>query len=611
MSAENIRNIAIIAHVDHGKTTMVDQLLRKSGTLTSHRELEDRAMDSNELERERGITILAKCTSVVYSAKDGKDYAINVVDTPGHADFGGEVERVLKMVDAVVLLVDAFEGPMPQTRFVLRKSLELGLRVIVVINKIDRPDSRPSAVLDLAFDLFVALDADEEQLDFPIVYASAREGFAVHELEDERVDMTPLFETIVKYCPPPKIEKQASDAFCMQVATLGYDNFVGRLAIGRVYDGTLKVGERVLVCRQAGGEDSFRVAKIYGWHGLERIELEEAKAGQIIMLAGLEGILPGDTVNALGHPRRLEPIQVDEPTIAMRFQVNDSPFAGREGKYVTSRQLRDRLFRELETDVSLRVEETETPEAFSVAGRGELHLGVLIERMRREGFELAVSQPRVIMREDEDGNITEPYESVVIECADDYSGTVINKLNQRRGEMVTLEPSGEGMTRFEYTIPSRGLIGFRHEFLTDTRGTGVLHSVFSHFGPSKGEMPGRLNGALVVQDQGTTTAYALFALQERGTMFLGPAEDVYGGQIIGIHNRDVDLVINPNRKKQLTNIRAAGSDDKLILSPPKIMSLEAALEWIEDDELVEVTPSAIRIRKRELEHNRRKRRANA
>ena len=605
MDASLVRNIAIIAHVDHGKTTLVDQLLRQTGTVASHREMQERAMDSNDLERERGITILAKCTSVQYDAADGHPYQINIVDTPGHADFGGEVERVLKMVDCVLLLVDAFEGPMPQTRFVLRKSLSLGLRPIVVINKIDRPDARPSAVLDLVFDLFVALEADEEQLDFSVVYASARNGYAMLDPLDTPEDMTPLMEKIVAQAPPPKVD--SGNAFCMQVATLGYDNFVGRLAIGRIYDGAVHTGDRVLVCRQSGGEDAFRVSKIFGFKGLERIERTVAHAGEIIMLAGLEGILPGDTVCDPQQPRRLDPIAVDEPTISMRFQVNNSPFAGKDGKYVTSRHLRERLDRELETDVSLRVEPTETPEAFMVSGRGELHLSILIERMRREGFELAVSQPRVIQKIDETGQKVEPYETVVIECAEEYSGTVIMKLNQRRGDMVALNQSGEGMVRVEYTIPSRGLIGLRGELMTDTRGTGTVHAVFSHFGPNKGDMPGRANGALIVQDPGTTTGYALFSLQERGTLFCDPSDEVYAGQIIGEHSRENDLVVNPNKKKQLTNMRASGSDDKLSLTPPRRMTLEAALEWIDEDELVEVTPKAIRLRKIELVHHMRKR----
>ena len=565
MQPELLRNIAIIAHVDHGKTTLVDQLLKQSGTLDDRHELQDRAMDSNDLERERGITILSKCTTITY-AQDDQTYRINVVDTPGHADFGGEVERVLKMVDSVLLLVDAFEGPMPQTRFVLRKSLELGLRPIVVINKIDRPDSRPDAVVDLVFDLFVALEADEDQLDFPIIYASAKEGFAMNELEDEQVDMQPLLRAILEHVPAPKSDPEAS--FCMQVATLAYDPFVGRLAIGRIFDGKVSVGDRVLLCPQQGEDRNAKVSKLMRFKGLERIEAKEAYAGEIVMLAGIDGILPGDTINTLGNPKRMPPMRIDEPTIEMRFMVNNSPFAGREGKYVTSRQIRERLDRELEADVSLRVEDTETPEAFAVSGRGELHLAILLERMRREGYEMGVSQPRVIFKEDEDGKRTEPIEAVIIECGDDYSGTVINKLNLRRGEMKAMAPSGEGMVRLEYEIPSRGLIGFRSEFLTDTRGTGILHANFDHYGAYRGDFQGRQNGALVVQDDGTTTSYALYNLQDRGVLFIGAAAEVYKGQIIGQHAKSNDLVVNPNKKKQLTNIRSAGADDKTVLSTP-------------------------------------------
>lgn len=600
-----VRNIAIIAHVDHGKTTMVDKLLRQSGTIAEHKEMQERAMDSNDIERERGITILSKCTTVAYKSESGDDYTINIVDTPGHADFGGEVERVLGMVDSVVLLVDSVEGPMPQTRFVLRKSLALGLKPIVVINKIDRDQARPDAVLNMVFDLFVALNANSEQLDFPVVYASAKKGFAVYDPKDAPVNMVPLFETVIKHVAPPVAKLDGP--FCMQAATLSYDAFVGRLAIGRIYEGRVKLGDRVLVNRITGADTFERISKIYRFRGLEKVETTEAQAGEIIMIAGVPEILPGDTINAPDSPRRLPAIEIDEPTISMRFLVNGSPFAGREGKFVTSRQIRDRLLKELEKDVSLRVNFESNSDVFEVSGRGELHLAILIENMRREGFELAVSKPVVIFRTNEKGGKMEPMEQVTVECGDDYAGTVINKLNQRKGEMQAMEPSGDGMTRIEYLVPSRGLIGFRSEFLTDTRGTGVLYSVFDHYGDFKGEISSRQNGAMVVLESGVTTAYSLFALQERGGMFMHPGEEVYAGQVLGIHARENELVVNPCKKKALTNMRSAGADEKLTLTPPRIHTLESALEWIEEDELVEVTPKSIRIRKVELDHNRRKR----
>jgi GTP-binding protein len=605
MNPELIRNVAIIAHVDHGKTTLVDKLLRQSGTIADHKQLQERAMDSNDIERERGITILSKCTSVNYESSDGNTYLINIVDTPGHADFGGEVERVLKMVDSVVLLVDSVEGPMPQTRFVLRKSLALGLRPIVVINKIDRDQARPDAVLDMVFDLFVALEAANEQLDFATVYASAKQGYAMYDPADSPDDMAPLFETIIKSAPAPDVKLDGP--FCMQCATLAYDSFVGRLAIGRVVEGRLKLGDRVTVCQQAGGEKTERISKLYRFSGLERVETTEVQAGEIVMVAGLPDVLPGDTINQVDNKRRLPAIDIDEPTISMRFMVNTSPFAGKEGKFVTSRQIRDRLGRELEKDVSLRVAYPDDADVFEVSGRGELHLSILIENMRREGFELAVSKPVVIFREGPNGEKTEPVEQVTIECGDDYAGAVINKLNQRRGEMQVMEPSGDGMTRVEFQVPSRGLIGFRNEFLTDTRGTGVLYSVFDHYAPYKGDISGRQNGALVAMENGITTAYSLFTLQDRGSMFVVNAEEVYQGQVIGQNARENELVINPCKRKQLNNMRSSGADDKLLLTPPRIMTLETALEWIDVDELVEVTPKSIRVRKIELDHNRRKR----
>ncbi len=601
----HVRNIAIIAHVDHGKTTLVDQLLKQSAAVAAHREMQDRAMDSNDLERERGITILSKPTTIQHTDPDGVDWHINIVDTPGHADFGGEVERVLKMVDSVLLLVDAYEGPMPQTRFVLRKSLSLGLRPIVVINKIDRPDGQPDEVLNAVFDLFVALEADEEQLDFPVVYASARDGYAMHELEDESDTLEPLFETIVSKVPHPSGDIEAP--LQSQLATISYDKFVGRIGVARIYDGTISTGDTVEIARPDTPSRTARISKLMRFNGLERVEVKTAYAGEIVMIAGMDEVLPGDTVGTVGKTVAMDAIEIDQPTICMRFMVNDSPFAGREGKYVTSRQIGDRLARELEGDVSLRVEPGESPEIFEVSGRGELHLSILLERMRREGFEMGVSQPRVITREDENGKLMEPWENVTIECGEDYGGTVINKLNQRKGLMTSMLPGGTGMVRIEYRMPSRGLIGFRNEFLTDTRGTGVMYSVFDSYDLWAGDITGRANGALIVLEQGVTTAYSLFTLQERGTLFVGSATDVYPGQIIGEHARANDLVVNPNKKKGLTNVRSAGADEKLTLSTPIDMTLERALEWIGDDELVEITPETVRIRKQIRDHSLRKR----
>lgn len=605
MSIERIRNIAIIAHVDHGKTTMVDRLLQYAGSVASHREMGERVMDSNDLEKERGITITAKATTVRWDDSKGETWTINIVDTPGHADFGGEVERVLRMVDSVILIVDSFEGPMPQTRFVLRKSLALGLRPIVVINKIDRAEARPDDVLNMVFDLFVALDASDEQLDFPVIYASGRAGYAKKEIEDEAVDMRPLFDAILEHVPPPVANPSAD--LRAQVATLAWDSFVGRMGIARIYDGNIKVNQTVHVLNPTQPMRTGRISKLYRFQGLEKIPTDTASAGEIVCFAGIDDLLPGDTIGALSVTEAMPAIDVDEPTITMRFMVNNSPFAGKEGKFVTSRQIRDRLDKELEQDVSLRVENGETGDSFIVSGRGELHLSVLVERMRREGYELGVSQPQVILREDEKGATTEPWEHVVVECGEDYAGTVIMKLNERKGQMKAMTQAGIGMTRLEYLCPSRGLIGFRNEFMTDTRGTGVLHSVFDHYGPYMGSMARRSYGALIVQDTGETTAYALYQLQERGTLFMGGGFEVYGGQIVGQHSRDNDLVINPNKKKQVTNMRSAGADEKLILSPPRNHTLESALEWINDDEIVEVTPKSIRIRKLELDHNKRKR----
>ncbi len=596
---KNIRNIAIVAHVDHGKTTLIDEMLKQSGTIDDHRELAERAMDNNDLERERGITIYAKTTGITWN-----DFAINIVDTPGHADFGGEVERVLKMVDSVLLLVDAFEGPMPQTKFVLRKSLELGLAPVVVINKIDRPNARPDAVLDMVFDLFVDLDANDAQLEFPVIYASGKEGFAKHELGDESTDLTPLFEAIAEHVPVPGGDADAT--LQMQVATLNYDEYLGRVGIGRVFQGKVSVGDNIVVCRRNGDRTRARVTKLWGFKGLERVERTSVSAGDICAVTGIEGVLPGETLTDPNNPLPLPTIDVDEPTLSMIFMVNNSPFAGLEGKYLTSRQIKERLDHELEFNVALRVENTERPEAFQVSGRGELHLSVLLETMRREGYELQVSQPRVIFRE-QDGQKMEPIEDVVVDVPEEYAGTVIRKLQERRGAMTLLDVNSDGTQRLEFTVPARGLIGYRSEFLTDTRGTGVLYTNFHGYEPYRGEIEHHRGGALVVLEKGVTTTYSLHNLQERGILFEGAQKDVYGGQVIGEHARENDLVVNPTKKKQLTNVRAAGSDDALILTPPQEMDLEKAIEWIRDDEYVEITPEAIRIRKAELNHSFRKR----
>ena len=596
---KNISNIAIVAHVDHGKTTLIDEMLKQSGTVAAHRELAERAMDTNQLERERGITILAKCTAIDYG-----DTTINIVDTPGHADFGGEVERVLKMVDSVLLLVDAFEGPMPQTKFVLKKSLQLGHQPIVVINKIDRPNARPDEVLDQVFDLFVDLDAADEQLDFPIIYASGKEGFAVQELGDEQDDLKPLFDAILEFIRPPKDDPEAP--LKMQIATLNYDDYMGRVAIGRVFAGKMKVGDNVVIARRDGSTTKARITKLYGFRGLEKVERDEIEAGEICAVTGMEAILPGETICDPEHVAPMDMIEIDEPTLSMIFMVNDSPFAGLEGKYLTSRQIRERLDRELEHNVALRVEDTDRPEAFKVSGRGELHLSVLLEQMRREGYELQVSQPEVIIRTDDDGNKLEPIEKVVIEVDADFAGTVIRKLQERKGDMTHMNQNSDGTQRIEFLIPARGLIGYRSEFLTDTRGTGIMHTNFHDYGPYRGEIERYRGGPLVVLEKGETTGYSLYNLQERGVLFVGPGEDVYGGQVIGENSRENELVVNPCKGKKLTNVRASGSDDALILTPPKRLSLEKAIEFIAPDEYVEITPAAIRVRKNILHHGKRK-----
>ncbi|MBD3671767.1 MAG: translational GTPase TypA [Gammaproteobacteria bacterium] len=601
---ENLRNIAIIAHVDHGKTTLVDQLLKQSQTLDERTQLEERAMDSNDQERERGITILAKNTAIRWN-----DYRINIVDTPGHADFGGEVERVLSMVDSVLLLVDAVEGPMPQTRFVTEKALKRGLKPIVVINKIDRPGARPDWVLDQTFDLFDRLGANDEQLDFPVVYASGLNGFAGLDEDVREGDMTPLFEVIVKDVAAPDVDPDGP--FQMQVSQLDYNSYVGVIGIGRIMRGKVKTNSPVTIVDREGKTRKGRVQQILGFLGLERIEVEEATAGDIIAFSGIEELFISDTLCDPNNVEALPPLTVDEPTVSMTFQVNTSPFAGKDGKYITSRNIRERLDKELLHNVALRVEDTGDPDRFRVSGRGELHLSVLIENMRREGFELGVSRPEVIFKE-VDGETHEPYEQLTIDVEEEHQGTVIEKLNLRGGDMKNMAPDGKGRIRIDFIIPSRGLIGFRTEFLTATQGTGLIYSVFDHYGPKKkGEYGQRINGVLIANGPGKALAYALFNLQDRGRLFIGHGAEVYEGMVIGIHSRDNDLVVNPLKAKQLTNIRAAGTDENLILSPPIQMTLEQALEFIDEDELVEVTPHNIRVRKKLLQEHERKKASRA
>jgi GTP-binding protein len=600
MAPPSIRNIAIIAHVDHGKTTLVDGLLKQAGTFRSGEVVAERAMDSNDLERERGITILSKCTAVTW-----KGTKINIVDTPGHADFGGEVERVLGMVDCVLLLVDAYEGAMPQTRFVTQKAFEMGLSPIVVVNKIDRPSVDPHDVMDQVFELFISLGATDAQLDFPVIYASGRQGFAVRELDDERKDLGPLLDLIVEKVPPAAGDQDAP--LCMQVATLDYDDYLGYMAIGRMRAGRAKVGDRVLLAHRDGSREEFRVQKVLGFQGLKRFELAEALAGDIVAFTGMSELNVGETITSIAEPTLLPLLKIDAPTITMNFRVNDGPFAGREGKYVTSRNLRERLAREIKSNVALRVEETEDAGVFKVSGRGELHLSVLIETMRREGYELCVSQPRVILQAGPNGETLEPFEDAVIDLDENYVGAVVEELGRRLGQMREMRPSGPGRTRLEYRIPARGLIGYRSQFLTDTRGTGVLYTQFAEYGPVGGAIRSRQNGVLVANEEGLSNAYALFYLQERGQLFIGPNVKVYGGMVVGIHQRDNDLVVNPCKTKKLTNIRTTAADEKLILAPPRQVSLEYALEFINDDELVEVTPATIRLRKAVLDHNARKR----
>ena len=595
-----LRNVAIIAHVDHGKTSLVDGFLRQAGQFRAGEVIADCAMDSNDLERERGITILSKFTAITW-----KGTRINIVDTPGHADFGGEVERVLKMVDSVCLLVDAFEGPMPQTRFVTRKALALGLRPILVVNKVDRPGCDPEGSVDATFDLFCALGASDAQLDFPIVYASGREGWAVKSLGDERKDLGPLLDLIVDFVPPPATDVEAPLA--MHVTTLDYDDYLGYVAIGRLESGRIHPGDRVLCVHRDGKREEFRVAKLLGYQSLKRFELGEAVAGDICAVTGMQDLTVGETITEIARPVVLPLLEIEEPTVKMQFMSNNGPFAGKEGKYVTSRNLRDRLLKEIKSNVALRVNETPSPDTFDVLGRGELHLSVLIETMRREGYELMVSQPQVIFKDGEGGERLEPYEEVVIDLDEAYSGAVIEELGRRGGRMQEMGPAGEGRMRLEYLCPARGLIGYRSQFLTDTRGTGILNHTFKNFGPYAGSFKARPNGVLISQVVGETNAYGLFYLQERGALFMGPGEKVYGGQIIGLHSRDNDLIVNPSKAKKLTNIRTTAADEKLFLTPARVFTLESALEFINDDELVEVTPQAIRLRKRALDHNERKR----
>ncbi|EAR60025.1 translational GTPase TypA [Neptuniibacter caesariensis] len=600
---ENLRNIAIIAHVDHGKTTLVDKLLQQSGTLGRRDEGTERIMDSNDQEKERGITILAKNTAIKWN-----DYRINIVDTPGHADFGGEVERVLSMVDCVCLLVDAVDGPMPQTRFVTQKAFDQGLRPIVVINKIDRPGARPDWVIDQVFDLFDSLGATDEQLDFPIVYASALNGIAGLDPEEMAEDMTPLFEAVVEHVEPPKVD--VDGPLQMQVSALDYNSYLGVIGVGRVTRGTINTNTQVKVIDREGAVRSGRVLKIMGYHGLERVDVESATAGDIICVTGIDALNISDTLCDPDNVEALPALSVDEPTVSMTFQVNDSPFAGQDGKFVTSRNIKERLDRELIHNVALRVEEGETPEKFKVSGRGELHLSVLIETMRREGFELGVSRPEVIQKEI-DGEIQEPYELVMIDVEDEHQGSVIEELGKRKGDMTNMEVDGKGRVRLTFMIPSRGLIGFRSLFLTMTSGTGIMTSIFDHYGPVKeGDVVSRINGVLVSMVTGKALGYALWNLQDRGRLAIDPNVEVYEGMILGIHSRNNDLAVNPTKGKQLTNVRASGSDENIQLTPPVRFTLEQALDFIEDDELVEVTPNFIRLRKKLLKENERKRAKN-
>ena len=591
MIRNDIRNIAIIAHVDHGKTTLVDAMLKQSGIFRANEHVEDRVMDSNALERERGITILSKNTAVMHEG-----VKINILDTPGHADFGGEVERVLTMVDGVLLLVDAYEGPMPQTKYVLRKALEQHLKPIVVINKIDRPDQRVDEVIDEVLDLFIELDADEDQLEFPVVLASARNGIAKLSMDDESTTLEPLFKVILENIPAPDVDVDAP--LQMIVNTLDYDDYVGRIVVGRIIRGTIHNGENIVLMDE-GGNRNGKIGRLYSYQGLKRVETDAVQAGDIVALIGLQDANIGDTIADPEHPEALKGIKIDEPTLSMLFYVNNSPFAGREGEFVTSRHLRDRLFKEVKTNVSMRVEETETPDAYKVSGRGELHLSILIETMRREGFELQVGKPKVIMHRDENGTLVEPMEALTIDVPQDYMGAVMEGLGLRKAELQNMTEMA-GYLRMEFKIPARGLIGFRNQFLTDTKGNGIMNHVFAGYEEYKGEIPGRTRGSLVAFETGETTSYGIGNAQERGTMFVVPAEKIYEGQLVGENSREEDMDVNPCKKKHVSNMRAAGSDDAIRLIPPQTFSLEQALEHINEDELVEVTPKSIRMRKKVL-----------
>ncbi len=599
---EDVRNVAIIAHVDHGKTTLVDELLKQSGVFRENQEVAERVMDSNDIERERGITILSKNTAVMY-----KNTKINIIDTPGHADFGGEVERVLKMVNGVILVVDAFEGAMPQTKFVLRKALELKLPVIVCINKIDRPEARPSEVVEEVLELFLELDADDSQLDCPFVYASAKTGVASLDEDGTGVDMTPLFETILDYIPAPEGDPEAGTQ--VLISTIDYNEYVGRIGVGKVDNGTIAVNQEVIICNhhEPDKQKKVKVSKLYEFDGLNKVEVREAGIGSIVAISGISDIHIGDTLCAVDSVVPIPFQKISEPTIAMQFIVNDSPLAGQEGKYVTSRHLRDRLFRELNTDVSLRVEETDSPDSFKVSGRGELHLSVLIENMRREGFEFAVSKAEVLYKTDENGKRLEPMELAYVDVPEEFSGTVIEKLSQRKGELQNMGKASGGYARLEFSIPSRGLIGYRGEFMTDTKGNGILNTIFDGYGPYKGDIQYRKQGSLIAFEAGEAITYGLFNAQERGTLFIGPGEKVYSGMVVGQNGKGEDIELNVCKKKQLTNTRSSSADEALRLTTPKILSLEQALDFIDTDELLEVTPESLRIRKKILDPTLRKR----
>lgn len=604
ITRDDIRNVAIIAHVDHGKTTLVDELLKQSGVFRDNEEVAERVMDSNDIERERGITILSKNTAVTYG-----NTKINIIDTPGHADFGGEVERVLKMVNGVILVVDAFEGAMPQTKFVLKKALELNLSVIVCVNKCDRPEARPDEVVDEVLELLLELDANDEQLDCPFIFASAKTGVASLSPDEPGTDMKPLFETIINYIPAPTGDPDAGVQ--MLISTIDYNEYVGRIGVGKVDNGTLKVNEDLVIVNEHDPDKMIKakIGKLYEYEGLNKVEVKQAEIGSIVAVSGITDVQIGDTLCSPDNPEPIPFQKISEPTISMTFMVNDSPMAGKEGKFVTSRHLRDRLFRELNTDVSLRVEETDTTEAFKVSGRGELHLSVLIENMRREGYEFAVSKAEVIYKEDERGNKLEPFEIAYIDVPDEFAGTVINMLNIRKGELQGMAPTGNGNTRLEFSVPSRGLIGFRGDFMTATKGNGIINTIFDGYQPYKGDMSYRQKGSLIAFESGTSITYGLYNAQERGTLFIGPGEVVYAGMVVGENPRAEDIEVNVCKKKQLTNTRASGSDDALKLSPPRQLSLEQALDFIDTDELLEITPKSFRIRKKILDHTLRYRAA--